>query len=141
MYRIPVVQLIGPSQSDVIPKLGSAFQSISWEDGAGKKTDTATLTIMGPPSQGTLPTRDAQYTLLAGWADIGPILQGVYKVQSLMPRATPEEGDLIDVALKAADFVDKLKEHGHKHYDAGKKFGEIVKAEAKAAGLDRKSVV
>ncbi len=135
MYRQPVVQLIGPSQKDVIPKLGASFLSISWEDGAGKKTDNATLTIIGPPSQSTLPARDTQYTLLAGWSDVGPILQGVYKVQSLAPRGNPEEGDLIEVTLKAADFVENLKQHGHKHYDAGQTFGQIVQAEAKAAGL------
>ncbi len=135
MYRIPVVQLIGPSNNDVIPALGAAFQSISWEDGSGKKTDKATLTIVGPPSQSTLPARDAQYTLLAGWQDIGPILQGIYKVQSLAPRGDEEEGDLIEVTLKAADFVDNLKQHGHKHYDAGQTFGQIVQAEAQDAGL------
>ena len=71
MYRKPVVQLMGPSNKDVLPALGQMFQSISWEDGAGKKTDKATLTLLGPPSQETLPARDAQYTLLAGWSDVG----------------------------------------------------------------------
>jgi uncharacterized protein len=135
MYRKPVAQLMGPSNKDVLPALGQMFQSISWEDGAGKKTDKATLTLLGPPSRETLPARDAQYTLLAGWSDVGPILQGVYKVQNWAPRGSPDEGDLIEVTLKAADFVDNLKQHGHKHYDKGKTFGQIVQSEAQDAGL------
>ncbi len=135
MYRFPVVQLFGPSGKDVMPKLGASFLSISWEDGAGKKTDKATLTIKGPPSQETLPPRDAEYTLYAGWSDTKPVLQGVYKVQNWSPSGDSETGDQIEVALKAADFVDNLKQHGHKHYDSGKTFGAIVQAEASAAGL------
>lgn len=135
MYRVPVIQLLGPSGNDVMSALGASFLSLSWEDGAGKKTDKATLTIAGPPSQSILPARDAQYTLLAGWSDIGPVLQGIYKVQNWSPSGDPASGDQIEVALKAADFVDNLKQHGHKHYPAGQTFGQIVQAEAQDAGL------
>ncbi len=56
-------------------------------------------------------------------------------MQNWSPRGNPEEGDQIEMTLKAADFVDNLKQHGHKHYDKGTTFGQIVQSEAQDAGL------
>jgi hypothetical protein len=63
------------------------------------------------------------------------VLQGVYTVQKISLRGSPEEGDKISVKLRAADYVDKLKAHGSRHYDDGT-FGELVKKVAKEAGLE-----
>jgi phage protein D len=126
--------VIGPSGADILPNLSGYWREVTWEDAAGKKSDKATFTMIGPPSVYGLPPRDSKFTILAGWQDTGPILQGVYSVQNWAPRGNPKEGDLVDITLKAADFIDNLKQHGHKHYD-NQTFQQIIQAEAQAAGL------
>lgn len=135
MYRKPVLKIINSSGNDIMPALRQYWKSASWTDNAGKTSDTAKIVMMGPPASYGLPSRDSQFSILAGWADTGAVLQGVYKVQNWIPHGDPEDGDLIDITLKAADFVDNLKQHGHKHYDEGTTFGQIVQSEAQDAGL------
>lgn len=136
MYRRPILQVLNSGGKDILPGLDGYWNCVSWEDAAGKKSDSATLTMLGPPSAYGLPARDTVFTILAGWQDTGPVLQGMYKVQNYAPHGDPKEGEFVDIVLKAADFVDNLKQHGHKHYDEGMTFGQIVQAEAQDAGLE-----
>ena len=133
-YGRPILQVLGPSGNNILPNLTGYWKSVTWEDAAGKKSDKATFEMIGPPSIYGLPARDTKFTILAGWADTGPILQGVYSVQTWAPRGNPKEGETVEITLKAADFTDKLKQHGHKHYD-NKTFQQIVQSEAQNAGL------
>ncbi|MBY6241600.1 phage late control D family protein, partial [Methylosinus sp. Sm6] len=104
-------------------------------DGAGEESDGAEISCVGPPSRFGLPGKGAKYTILGGWADEGPVLQGVYTVQTITLRGSPEEGDRIAIKLRAADYIDRLKAHGSRHYDEGS-FGELVGKVAKEAGLE-----
>ena len=135
MERRPVLQIINAGGVDILPSLAGYWQSVTWEDAAGKKSDNATITMLGPPALYALPSRGSQLAILAGWSDSGPVQQGVYTVQKWSPWGDPEHGEFVDITLKAADFVDSLKQHGHKHHEAGSTFGQIVQSEAQAAGL------
>lgn len=135
MLKRPIIQVLNSSGKDILPGLAGLWSAVSWEDAAGKKSDSATITMLGPPSLYALPARGTQLTILAGWSETGPVEQGVYTVQNWAPHGDPESGEFVDITMKAADFVDNLKQHGHKAHDAGQTFGQIVQAEAQAAGL------
>lgn len=136
MWRRPILQVLDEGGADVMPKLAGYWLKVRWWDKAGKESDGAEIETIGPPSKFGLPRRGQKYSILAGWKDEGPVLQGVYTVQNLSARGSPESGDTITITLRAGDFVDKLKAQGSGHYDEGKTFGEIMRAEAKRAGLE-----
>jgi len=135
MWRRPVLQILDSGGKNILPKLSGYWLKVRWWDKAGKESDGAEIETIGPPSLFGLPTRGQKYTVLAGWADQGPVLQGVYTVQTLQLRGSPEEGERIAITLRAGDMIDKLKAHGSAHHEEGKTFGDIVRAEAKRVGL------
>lgn len=135
MWRRPVLQILDGGGTNILPKLSGYWLKVRWWDKAGKESDGAEIETIGPPSMFGLPTRGQKYTILAGWADEGPVLQGIYTVQPFSLRGSPEEGERIVIKLRAGDMIDKLKAHGSSHHDEGSTFGDIVRKEAKRAGL------
>lgn len=134
MWRRPVLQIVNSAGKDILPGLAGLWLECTITDNAGSESDEAELTCVGPPSRFGLPTEATKYTILGGWADEGPVLQGVYTVQKINLRGSPDEGDRITVHLRAADYVDKLKAHGSRHYDEGT-LGDLIRKVAKEAGL------
>lgn len=135
MFRRPVLQIVNASGKDVLPGLSGLWKSCHVREQAGGESDTAEIVCVGPPSRFGLPARGAQFTILGGWADEGPVMQGAFTVQKIVCAGDPESGDAISIQLRAADYVDKLKAHGFRHYD-DKTFGDIIQDVAKFAGLD-----
>ena len=95
----------------------------------------ALLDAHRPPSKFGQPGRSEKFTILGGWEDEGPVMQGEFTVQKIVCGGDPEEGDRITIHLRAADYVDKLKAHASKHYD-DKTYGDVIEDVAKQAGLE-----
>lgn len=135
MWRRPVLQILNGGGRDILPGLTGLWIECTVTDNAGAESDEAEITCVGPPSRFGLPSAGAKYPILGGWADEGPVLQGVYTAQTISLRGSPEEGDRIAIKLRAADYIDKLKAHGSRHYDDGT-FGDLVRKVAKEVGLE-----
>jgi hypothetical protein len=134
MWRRPVLQIVNSAGKDILPGLAGLWLECTVTDNAGDESDDAELVCVGPPSRFGLPAEGTKFTILGGWADEGPVLQGVYTVQKIVLRGTPDEGDRISIKLRTADYVEKLKAHGSRHYDEGT-LGELVGKVAKEVGL------
>ncbi len=90
---------------------------------------------VGPPSLVALPKRGDIYQILMGWADEGLVLQGRYSFQKATLSGDPDQGERMTLHFRAADFVDKLKASGRKHYD-DTTYGDLMKKVAKDAGIE-----
>jgi phage protein D len=135
MWRRPVLQIINAGGTNVLPGLSGLWKSCHVREQAGDESDTAEIVCVGPPLKFGLPKKGAEFTILGGWQDEGPVMQGKFTVQKINLRGEAETGEEISIQLRAADYVDKLKAHGTKHYDQ-ETFGGIVKDLAKRAGLE-----
>jgi len=132
MYRRPILQILNGGGTNILPGLAGMWKAAKVVEHAGQESDTAEITCI---NTGVLPRRGDSFTILGGWADEGPLDQGRFTVQRLSFSGSAEDGDIVRIELRAADYLDKLKGHASKHYD-GKKYGEIVREIAKTVGLE-----
>ncbi len=134
MWRRPLLEVRNGRGFNVMPALAGLWLDVSVTDKAGKESDTARIRCVGPPSRVALPKRGDEYTVLMGWEDTGLVLQGRFSFQKASLIGDPDQGEVMDLSFRAADFVDKLKASGRKHYDATT-YGELMKKIAGQAGL------
>ncbi len=134
MWRRPLLEVRNGRGFNVLPALAGLWLEVSVTDKAGKESDSARIKCVGPPSLVPLPKRGDTYTVLMGWADEGLVEQGKYTFQKATLSGDPEQGETMDLTFRAADFVDKLKASGRKHYDATT-YGNLMKKLAGEAGL------
>lgn len=135
MWRKPILIINNGTGRNILPGLSGLWISCKVTEQAGGESDTAEVVCVGPPSKFGLPGRGEKFTILGGWADEGPVMQGQFTVQKIVCAGDPQSGDTITIHLRAADYVDKLKAHASKHYD-DKTYGDIIKDIAKQAGLE-----
>ncbi len=136
MWRKPILIINNAGGKNILSGLSGLWRSCTVTEQAGEESDTADIVCVGPPSKFGVPSWGDKFTILGGWADEGPVMQGEFTVQKIGCAGDPEEeGDRITIHLRAADYVDKLKAHASKHYD-DKTYGDIIKDIAKQAGLD-----
>lgn len=126
MWRRPLLEVRNSGGFNIMPALNGLWLDVSVTDKAGKESDTARILCIGPPSRVALPKRGDIYTVLMGWADEGLVLQGRYSFQKAHLTGDPDRGEVMSLDFRAADFVDKLKASGRKHYD-DTTFGDLVK--------------
>lgn len=134
MWRRPLLEVVKVGGSNIMPGLAGLWLEVKTTDNAGQESDKATILCVGPPSRIALPKRGDEYDIFMGWKDEGKVLQGRFSFQKANARGEPEQGERVSLDFRAADFVDKLKGSGRKHYD-DPTFGDLVKKEAEAAGL------
>ena len=135
MWRKPILQIMNGGGRNILPGLSGLWKSCHVREQAGGESDSAEIVCVGPPSKFGLPKKGEEFTILGGWADEGPVMQGKFTVQKIGLAGDPGSGDEIRIQLRAADYVDKLKGHSQRHYD-GQTFGDIIKDVAKKAGLE-----
>jgi hypothetical protein len=135
MWRRPVLQIVNGGGKNILPGLAGLWKSCHVREQAGDESDTAEIVCVGPPAKFGMPKRGDEFTILGGWEDEGPVDQGKFTVQKIICVGDPDTGDEIRIQLRAADYVDKLKAHGKKHFD-NETFGGIIKDLAKRAGLE-----
>ncbi|GJD97876.1 phage late control D family protein [Methylobacterium iners] len=135
MFRKPLLEVIGSGGTNVLQGLNGLWLEVSVTDKAGQESDSARILCIGPPRFVSLPKRGAEYQILMGWDDEGLVLQGRYSFQKARMIGDPEQGEHIALEFRAADFVEKLKASGRKHYD-DTTYGDLMKKIAKDAGLE-----
>jgi hypothetical protein len=135
MWRKPILIINNAAGKNILPGLSGFWLSCKVTEQAGDESDEAEIICVGPPSKFGLPGRGEKFSILGGWEDEGPVMQGEFTVQKIVCGGDPEEGDRITIVLRAADYVDKLKAHVSKHYD-DKTYGDIIEDVAKQAGLE-----
>lgn len=133
-WRKPTLIINNAGGKNILPGLSGLWLSCKVSEQAGEESDTAEIVCVGPPSKFGLPSWGDEFAILGGWADEGPVMQGRFTVQKIIPAGDPVDGDRITIQLRAADYVDKLKGHASKHYD-DTTYGEIIRDIAKQAGL------
>jgi len=134
-WRKPILKVVNTrSGNDIMPKMKGNWISVTVTDCAGQKSDSAQIVCVYRKGM-WLPAKKEPFEIYMGWADEGYILQGRYTVQKYSREGNPENGHILIIELRSADFVDKLKASGRKHYDDAT-FGEIVKDVAKTCGLE-----
>lgn len=136
MWRRPKLAVVNGSGLNLMGKLKGIWLEVKVTDNAGQESDKATILCLGPPGKFGIPKRGEVFDIYMGWADEGLVHQGSYSFQKANARGDPDGGDRISLDFKAADFVDSLKASGRQHYDEGTTLGDLVKKEAKRAGLD-----
>lgn len=135
MFREPILIINNSGGRNILPGLAGLWISCHVREQAGGESDTAEIVCVGPPAKFGLPGRGDKFTILGGWKDEGPVMQGEFTVQKIICSGDAQSGDTIAIQLRAADYVDKLKGHGRKHYD-DETYGGIIKDLAKKAGLE-----
>lgn len=115
MIRRPFVQIIGPGARNLVPFWGSDLLSVTVTDQAGYESDEAVLTFKAPPF--SPPPKGTRYSISAGFLPGGAINFGSFTVSRSSFGGSPEDGELMEVHCRAADFLDKMKEVGSQHYD------------------------
>jgi len=135
MWRRPLLRVATGGGLDLMGKLKGVWLEVKVTDNAGQESDTATILCLGPPSRFPIPKRGDEFDIYMGWADEGLVHQGRYSFQKANGRGDPEGGERVSLDFKAADFVDKLKASGRQDYDENTTFGDLMRKEAKRAGL------
>lgn len=135
MWRRPILIINNSGGKNILLGLSGLWKTCKVIEQAGGESNSAEIACVGPPSKFGLPGRGDKFTILGGWKDEGPVMQGVFSVQKIVCGGDPEEGDTITIHLRTADYVDKLKAHASKHYD-DKTYGDIIKDIAKQVGLE-----
>lgn len=134
--RKPIVMVTGPSGRDLIPFWGTTLLGITITDQAGYESDEAVLRFTAPPF--APPAKGTRYSVSAGWARNALAMTGTYSVSRVRFSGDPEQGEIMEVVCRAADFIDKMKATGSKHYDTANGFGtagKIFRALAAEAGV------
>lgn len=115
---------------------GGSLLSVTIVDQAGYESDDAILTFIGPPFS-PLP-EETKYTISLGMLP-GPAAQfGTFTVSRTVFGGSPEDSETMEVHCPPADFIDKMKATGSKHYDKEGGYGtagKIFKALAAEAGV------
>lgn len=138
MWRRPILQAFreGGSGANVFAgDLGRHLVSVTVTDNAGKESDACRIVLADPGRLLPLPRKKEIFTVFMGWADEGPVLQGPFAVQKMRHRGDASSGEFLTIELRAADFVDKLKAFGRKHYEEDATAGSVFSDLAKEAGL------
>ena len=134
--RRPIVTVVGPSGRDLVPFWGTTLLGVTITDQAGYESDEAVLRFTAPPF--VPPAKGTRYTVSAGWARDALAMTGTYTVSRVRFVGDPEQGEMMEVVCRAADFLDKMKASGSKHYDPKNGFGtagKIFRALAAEAGV------
>jgi uncharacterized protein len=135
MWGAPILQVINESSGvDILPKLAGIWKSVRVTDNEGTESDGAEITCIFD-AKVRLPKKGEKYRILMGWERSGPVLQGIYSVQTYNRRGDPDTGHELIIKLRAGDFIDKLKGKGREHFDEGTTFGDVMDRMAKRAGL------
>lgn len=135
----PVLQVLGPTGADLVPRWGDALLGVTVTDKAGHESDECVIRVAWTPPWSTLPPPGGQYQVLAGWEGEGLTLLGVYTLQRVSRSGDPEKGEQIEITCRAADLADKMKATGSKHYDAESGHGtagKIFEEGAKEGGME-----
>jgi len=131
--RRPVVQIIGQSGGDLVPNWGSSLISVRFTDNEGGDADeleidiSVALPLPAPPPVGT------KYRLLYGWETGALRDAGLFTSQSPRLNYSAEDGWVMTVVARSADFVDADKAADSEHYDE-QAAGEIFRKLASGAG-------
>jgi phage protein D len=134
-WREPVLEIMNGGGRNILPGLAGLWLSCTVTETAEGESDTAEIVCVGPPSKFGVPGRGEEFHIRGGWKDEGAVDQGRFTVQKITMEGEAESGDRILISLRAADYVDKLKAQGSKHYD-DKTFGELVEDIAQEVGLE-----
>lgn len=138
MWRKPILQAFrqgGSGFNIFLGPIGLALVSVKVCDKAGRESDTATIVCADPGRRLPRPQKGEIFTVLIGWADQGPVLMGLFRVEKVSHNGDPNEGEFLTIELRSADFVDKLKAFGRKHWDENATAGQIFQDLAQEAGL------
>jgi hypothetical protein len=119
--RKPIVMVVGPGGRDLIPLWGATLLGVTITDQAGYESDEAVLRFTAPPFEP--PAKGTIYTVSAGWQRDALAMTGSYSVSRVRFSGDPEAGETMEVVCRAADFIDRMKASGSKHYDASNGFG------------------
>jgi len=105
-------------------------------DNEGEEVDKISLKLDDRGNQIELPRKGAIITARIGYRDAPPLIdKGRFKVTTFPIEGDVEGGEFLSIEGEAVDLRKDAKAEGRKAY-AGSTFGEIVRAEAKAMGLD-----
>lgn len=134
--RQPFLSISGAGGTNLVPQWGGAFLGVTITDQAGYESDEAVIRFRAPPF--ISPPKNAPFTIRAGWSKNALAMTGLYRFSRLSMGGDPEDGEVVEVICRAADFIDKMKQAGSKHYDSENGFGtagKIFKALAAEAGV------
>ncbi len=140
----PVVQVIGQSESDLIPKWGSSLLAVRFTDNEGGDADeiefdfSVTLPLQAPPAEGT------RYRLLYGW-EAGALRDaGSFTYQNSRISFSADHGWVLTITARSADFVDADKAEETEHFEemtAGEIFSRLAQVRARAPRFIRRSPI
>lgn len=143
MIRRPALQVIGPSGEDLVGRWGAALLGVTVTDKAGHESDECVIRTAWKDPWRSIPPKGARYVVSAGWEGEGLTMLGEYTVQRWTRKGSPDEGESLEVTCRAADFIDKMKTSGSRHYDAesghgtaGKIFEQIARDAGVSAVID-----
>lgn len=131
--RKPIVEVKGPSGRNLVPLWGPALIGIQITDQAGYESDAATFAFRDFPPSWRIPPKGTKYEVKVGWQGETATLTGTYTIQVGRLRGDPDQGTIMEVVCRAADFVDKIKDVDSGHYD-GKTLKDIVDDVARRMG-------
>ena len=136
MIGKPFVIVAGAKTPNLVPLWGGSLLRVTITDQAGYESDEAVLTFSAPPY--SPPPKGTKYTISAGMLPGAAVQFGTFSASRTAFGGSPEDGDTMEVYCRAADFIDKMKATGSKHYDQEGGFGtagKIFKDLAKEAGV------
>ncbi|EFO31693.1 putative phage late control D protein [Roseibium sp. TrichSKD4] len=134
--RTPIVSVVGPEGTNLVPAWGKSLLGLTYTDQAGYESDELVLRFAAPPYD--LPPKGTKYQLALGWKGGRPADFGIFSVSRTALGGDPDSGEELEVTCRAADFIDKMKQTSSKHYDEDGGFGtagSIIRDIAKEAGV------
>ena len=142
--RVPYLQVFGPSSRNLVPGLGGALKGVTITDQEGNESDECVISVSDNPPYNVMPPKGTKYRVKAGWqSGGGGSIGGIYAFETYRKILSPDDGRVIELVCRAADFIDKMKETKKQHYDkengfgtAGKIFEDLAKEGGVTAAID-----
>lgn len=139
MYARPILRAIkeGGSGANIFAgPLGQRLVSVTVSDQRGQESDAATIVLADPGRRLPLPRKGEKYRIYMGWEMLtGPVLQGLYEVQTIGLGGGADAVELMTIQLRAADFIEGLKAVVRQHFDENTTVGKLFGDVARQAGL------
>lgn len=112
----PIIQIL-KGGSDLMPGLAPYFIRATISDAVGVENDSLEIELDDAGGQIPLPQEDDELTVLAGFAETGVALAGIYKVQGWSAGGGGGGPETFTMTARAASLSQKAKAGGVKHWD------------------------
>ncbi len=116
VYRVPYVEVNGPSGDNLVPVWGSKLLSVKVVSYLDNMMDEATITFSNGPPYFTSPPNETAFSVKLGWSKGSAVDKGTFYLQRVHLSGSPQQGERVSYICRASAFDIGLNKVGSQHF-------------------------